>query len=209
MLNYCIQRKRERYEQSSKPVSTSSSSASLQARPASPSSINKLELPGSPKETKWVVDTMDSGSDDEFFEAVEEQERVLQSSANEEMDIALQKDSISESPSGSFMSLNRSATDIVLERTGVLKETEMLLLETNEPLCIPITQVFLYALIISKNINNFHSSTLHSLHFIGNLCNQCAFIPIIHCYLELSVKKLFHCIFKRFYNLMLKPTSSI
>lgn len=161
MLNYCIQRKREHYEQSSKPVSTCSSSASLQVRPASLSSINKLESPGSPKETKWVVDTVDSGSDDEFFEAMEEQERVLQTSTNEDMDITLDKDSISESrsqsdsPSGSLMSLNKSATDIVLERTGVLKETEMLLLETSEPLCIPITQVYLCALRIAEKLTTF------------------------------------------------------
>ena len=159
MLNYCIQRKRERYEQSSKPVSASSSSASLKARPSSQSSKSKQSSTTDPqKQSKWEVETAESDSEDEFFEAVEEQDRECESPKNEEMDTISPRDSDTDrpkspkgsasdiqsqdvSPSGSFMSLNKSASDIVLERTGVLKETDMLLLETNEPLCIPITQV--------------------------------------------------------------------
>ena len=147
MLNYCIQRKREHHKQSSKPVSTSSSSASVKANSDSFSSMNYLESPDSPKEPKWDVDTVESDSEDEFFEAVEEQQRVSQNCRDEVMDTTSPRGSITEShsqcgsPSGSFMSLNRPANDAELERTGVLKETDIVLLETNEPLCIPITQV--------------------------------------------------------------------
>jgi len=146
MLNYCIQRKREHHKQSSKPVSTSSSSASMKVKSDSFSSINNLESPGSPKEPKWDVDTVESDSEDEFFEAVEEQQRVSQNCRDEEIHATSPRSSITESqsqydsPSGSLMSLSRPANDAELERTGVLKETDMVLLETNEPLCIPITQ---------------------------------------------------------------------
>ena len=147
MLNYCIQRKRDRYEHSSKPVNIAAV-----LRETGDSIYSKQKLPGSPNELNWDVETLNSESDDEFFEAVEEQERSLQSLANEEMGTTSPRGSIAgnqspvESPSGSLMNLDKSATEVEFERTGVLKETDMLLLETNEPLCIPVTQVYLLIL---------------------------------------------------------------
>lgn len=142
MLNYCIQRKKEHYENSSKPLSTSSSSASEKGKFAPHPFSRKLDSSiDAHKQSVWEVDSSLSDSDEEFFEAVEEPERVSENSKNECGHIISQKDSKSQddSPSGSFFSLNKS--DFLTERTGVLNETDMLLLETGEPLCIPVTQV--------------------------------------------------------------------
>lgn len=148
MLNYCIQKKKLHYEQSSKPVSLSNSSASLKAKPPSqPSECQSGLISDTPKQSAWELEVDESDSDDEFFEAVEEQDKVSRNSKSEEMEPLSPNISSADiqsqngSPSGSFLSLSKSGSEISFGRTGALKETEMLLLETKEPLCIPVTQV--------------------------------------------------------------------
>ncbi|XP_065051656.1 rab3 GTPase-activating protein catalytic subunit-like [Rhopilema esculentum] len=132
MLNYCIERKKELYERSSKPTSTTSLT-SLKTQSKTDPVVESTEPETTLQKTSWKVESNESDSDDEFFEAVEEQ---ASKNSNEEE----QSQSQNESPSGSFISLTKSASDVSFERIGVSKETEMKLLETDEPLCIPITQ---------------------------------------------------------------------
>ena len=143
MLNYCIERKKELYERSSKPTSTTSLT-SLKTQKADPV-VESTEQETTPQKTSWKVEANESDSDDEFFEAVEEQYIVSKNSNEEEQSrleaSAQELQSQNDSPSGSFISLTKSASAVSFERIGVAKETEMKLLEADEPLCIPITQV--------------------------------------------------------------------
>ena len=151
MLNYCIQRKKDHHERSSKPINKASSAASLQAKKTDQDTdLDKESFESEPnKSPSWEVEDieMDSESDDEFFEACEEQGAASEKMSNAEV-VREKSESPDhagtnedESPSGSFLSLDKSSSSLSFEGRGVLKETEMILLETDQPLCIPITQV--------------------------------------------------------------------
>lgn len=162
MLNYCIQRKKDHHERSSKPISETSSAASLQSKkPDENIDLSEKASESQPnKSPSWEVEDIEMGSDsdDEFFEACEEQGAVSEKTSNAE--VVREKDETpdndaqteSESPSGSFLSLDKSSSELSFERRGVSKETEMRLLETDQPLCIPITQVTRFVIVIHWSI---------------------------------------------------------
>ncbi len=146
MLNHCIQRKKINYEQSSQPISGSCSPTSLPVK-----EDNTTELNDSEKDTfnRWVEFDSESGSDEEFFEAVEEQHVISTSASSSAIDITeCEKNtvtkSIENSPSETMISDSKSNDDDKcrkVERSGVLEESSLKLLETGETLCIPVTQV--------------------------------------------------------------------
>ena len=170
MLNYCIQRKKDHHERSSKPINKASSAILLHAKKTDQDTdVDKETFESHPdKSPSWEVEDveMDSESDDEFFEAREEQgaasEKLSDAEVVREKSASPDNDGPNEdeSPSGSFLSLDKSSSSLSFEGRGVLKETEMMLLETDQPLCIPITQVInLFSYIYENYLSKINKRT--------------------------------------------------
>ena len=101
-------------------------------------------------DTKKQSRNNESDSDDEFFEAVEEQNNETKTLQNDDgRNSASTEGSGWATPSGSILDKTEAYKDQTNMREAVAKETDMKLLETGETLCIPITQVSFFCCDVS------------------------------------------------------------